>query len=208
MPTIIFFMPVVIFFIGVTAYFIIIPSIYGKTVSFIDWLFSDPETIAATLRDSNVVFEQLNGIIAIGIFWWLWLASFILSLFFVGRKLNSHSEPAIGLKSTKQENCLILQNINFILGGLKNKHGTREFEDLSYSMKRLENNLSIETDFGYGNNAVIECENDITDKIQELKISVSNIEIGNISDNLKTANNILNDINFLIRQRAELKKRH
>lgn len=204
----ILFMPVIIFFIGVLAYFIIIPNIYGKSVSFIDWLFSDTETIVATLRNSNVVFEQVNGIVAIGIFCWMWLASFILSLFFVGRKLNSPAEPTTSLKSTKQANCLVLQNINFTLVNLRNKHGTREVEDLSYAMKRLENNLSIETDFGYGSSAVIKCENDITEKIRELKISVSNIEIGNISDNIRKSNSILNDINLLIMQRSELKKRH
>lgn len=205
---IILFMPIIIFFIGILAYFIIIPNIYGKSVSFIDWLFSDTETIVATLRNANVVFEQVNGIVAIGMFCWLWLASFILSLFFAGRKLNAHAEPATSLKATKQENCLVVQNINFILDNLKMKHRTREIEDFSYSVKRLENNLSIETDFGYGNSSVIQCENNLTDKIRELKISVTNIEIGNISDNIRKSATILNNINSLLKQRAELKKRH
>ena len=204
----IFFMPLVIFFVGILAYFLIIPNIYGKSVSFFDWLFSDTETIVRTLRDANVVFEQVNGIVAIGVFCWLWLASFILSLFFVGRKLNAQAEPMTSLKKSKQELFFTVQNINFIIGNLRKKYATQEMDDFSYAMKQFENNLSIETDFGYGNSSVIKFENDIAEKIRELKISVTNAEIGNISDNIRKSNSILKNINSLLKQRSELKKRH
>ena len=89
----IYIAPIIILFIGIIAYFIVIPRIYGQVVSFIDWLIADPQNIIDTLRDPNAVLRKVHGIIGIRIFWYVWLAAFITSLFFVGRQLQKKPEP-------------------------------------------------------------------------------------------------------------------
>ena len=204
----IFVIPILIFIIGLFAYFIIIPNIYGKTISFIDWLFSDSQTIINTLRDADTVLPQVHGIIAIGIFWWLWIASFIVSLFFVGRQLNSSPQiNSINANMKKNDPYIFIQDISESIKLIKLRRSGTELDNFIYSLKRLEDRLSLESDFGYGDNHVINCENKIAERLQALKNSVSNIEKGNFIENISKLNNIVTEINSMLLQRVNLKKK-
>lgn len=202
-----FFIPVIILLIGVATYFIVIPNIYGKIVSFIDWLFTDPQNIIETLRDPNAVLPQVNSIIGVRIFWWIWLAGLIVSLFFVGKQLQTKPEPnAANAILTKKEPYLMIQDVTDALKLLKTRKSSRHLDSLIYATKKLEEKLSVESDFGYGKGAVINCENNIARQLQFLLDSVPVIENGDFDENLNAMNTAVMNINSLLRRRIELKK--
>ena len=204
----VFFIPAIILLVGVVAYFIVVPNIYGKVVSFADWLFADPENIVSTLRDPNAVFKQVNGIIGMRIFWWVWSASLISSLFFVGKQLHAKPEPnTTNAILTKKEPYLMIQDVTDVLKQVKARRSSKQLDSLMYSVKKLEEKLSVESDFGYGSNAVINCENNIARQIQFLLDTVPCIENGNFEENLNAMNTAVMNINSLLRRRIELKKR-
>lgn len=204
----VFIVPVVILLIGVAAYFIVVPNIYGKVVSFVDWLFTDPENIINTLRDPNAVLPKVNSIIGMRIFWWVWLASLIFSLFFVGKQLQTKPEPnATNAILTKKEPYLMIQDVTDALRQLKTRRSSHQLDSLMYSVKKLEEKLSVESDFGYGKNTVINCENNIARQIQFLLDTVPCVENGDFEENLKAMNTAVMNINSLLRKRIELKKR-
>lgn len=204
----VFFIPVVILLVGIAAYFIVVPNIYGKVVSFVDWLFTDPENIINTLRDPNAVLPKVNSIIGMRIFWWVWLASLISSLFFVGKQLQTKPEPnATNAILTKKEPYLMIQDVTDALKQLKTRRSSHQLDSLMYSVKKLEEKLSVESDFGYGKSAVINCENNIARQIQFLLDTVPCIENGDFEENLKAMSTAVMNINSLLRRRMELKKR-
>ena len=204
----VFFVPVVILLVGIAVYFIVVPNIYGKVVSFVDWLFTDPENIINTLRDPNSVLPKVNSIIGMRIFWWVWLASLISSLFFVGKQLQAKPEPnATNAILTKKEPYLMIQDVTDALKQLKTRRSSHQLDSLMYSVKKLEEKLSIESDFGYGKSAVINCENNIARQIQFLLDTVPCVENGDFEENLKAMSTAVMNINSLLRKRIELKKK-
>lgn len=204
----VFFIPAILFFIGVIAYFIIVPNIYGQIVSFIDWLFTDPQNIISTLRDPDAVLPQVNSIIGMRIFWWVWLAGLITSLFFVGKQLQSKSETnAPNAILTKKEPYLMIQTVSDALKQVKAHSHSKQLDSLIYAIKKLEEKLSVESDFGYGQNAVISCENNIARQIQFLVDIAPCVENGDFEENIKAMNTAVMNINSLLRRRIELKKR-
>lgn len=200
--------PMFLLSIGVIAYFIVIPNIYGKVVSFIDWLFAVPQNIINTLRDPNMVLPQVNSIIGMRIFWWTWLVAFITSLFFVGKQLQTKPEPnAINAIFTKKEPYLLMQDVMDLLKQVRVRNNSKQLESLIYAVKKLEEKLSVESDFGYGKGAVINCENNIAQQIQFLLEVSKHIEDGDFEENINAMNMAVANINSLLRKRIELKKK-
>jgi len=205
---IIFLLPIGIALIGIIAYFIIIPNIYSKVVSFIDWLFTDPQNIVDTLKNPNAVLPQVHSIIGIRIFWYVWLAGFIASLFFVGRQLQRKPEPnAVNALMTRKEPYLSIQDISSDLKLLKQRRSGKELDALIYAVKKLEEKLSVESDFGYGKGAIIECENNIARQLQFLNDVLPSVETGNFIENIEKMNTAVKNIANLLKRRTELKKR-
>lgn len=204
----VFFIPVILFLIGLIAYFIVVPNIYGRVVSFVDWLFTDPQDIINTLRDPNAVLPQVNRIIGMRIFWWVWLAGLIASLFFVGKQLQTKPEPnAVNAILTKKEPYLMIQDVSNTLKQLKARKNSKQLDSFIYAVKKLEEKLSVESDFGYGKSAVINCENTIAQQIQFLVDAAPHVENGDFEENLKAMNTAVMNVNALLRRRIELKKK-
>lgn len=204
----IFVLPAIIFFIGLIAFFVVLPSTYGKVVSFTDWLFTAPQNVIDTLRDSNIVLPKVYSIISIRIFWWIWLAGLIASFFFAGRQL--HAKPELNEANAiliKKEPYLMIQDVSGFLKQLKARTSSQQLDALLYEVKRLEEKLSLESDFGYGNITVIHCENDIAKQLQFLIDAIPNVENGDLGENLNVINTSVMNINSLLRRRMELKKR-
>ena len=200
--------PVLLLLIAVIAYFIIVPNMYGKVVSFIDWLFTNPENILNALSDPNAVLPQVNSIIGMRIFWWIWLVAFIASLFFVGKQLQAKPEPnTTNAILTKKEPYLLMQDVTDLLKQIKVKNNSKQLESLIYAVKKLEEKLSVESDFGYGKEVVINCENNIAQQIQFLLEVSKHIEDGNFEENMNAMNMAVANINSLLRKRIELKKK-
>lgn len=207
MSKVIYLIPLGILLVGIIAYFVVIPNIYGKVVSFIDWLFTDPQNIIDTLKNPDAVLPQIHSIIGVQIFWWIWLAGFITSLFFVGRQLHAKPQPnATNAILTRKEPYLMIQNVTAALKQVKQRRSGRELDALISAVKRLEEKLSVESDFGYGKATVINCENNIANQLQFLVDSVPSIEVGNLNENISKLNTAVNNINSLLRRRIELKK--
>ena len=205
---VVFSVPVIIFLIGVIAFFIVVPNIYGNTVSFIDWMISDPQSIIDTLRDSNVVLPKVYGIIGIKIFWWVWFVCLIASLFFLGRQLHANPEPnAANAILTKREPYLMMQDVYDALKSLKARTNDKRLDAVLYAAKRVEEKLSVESDFGYGKDIVINCENNIAKQLQFLLDIIPVADNGNIEENMKAINTAISNINSLLRKRTELKRR-
>ncbi len=123
------------------------------------------------------------------IFWWVWLAGLITSLFFVGKQLQSKSEPnAPNAILTKKEPYLMIQDVTDALKQVKAHNNNKQLDSLIYAVKKLEEKLSVESDFGYGKNAVISCENNIARQIQFLVDTVSCVENGDFEENIKAMN--------------------
>lgn len=208
MKKLIFAIPVFILFVGIVAYFIVVPKDYSRVISFFDWLFTDPQNIVDTLHDSHIVMAQINSIIGIRIFWWVWLAAFIASLFFVGKQFQTKPAPdAPNAILTKKEPYLMIQDVVDALKQVKKRSSSKQLDSLIYAVKRLEEKLSVESDFGYGNTAVIHCENNIANQLQFLLDTVSCVENGNFEQNLDAMSTAVTNINSLLRKRTELKKR-
>jgi len=204
----VFCIPVIILLVGVAAYFVVVPNIYGGVISFVDWLFTDSQNIIDTLRNPNAVLPQVNSIIGMRIFWWIWLACLIASLFLVGRQLQAKPEPNEAKAIlTKREPYLLVQDISDVLKQLKMHRNSKQLDSLIYAVKKLEEKLSVESDFGYGKSTVINCENNIARQIQFLLDTVPYVENGDFEENLKEMNIAVMNVNSLLRKRIELKKR-
>ena len=208
MNKVIFLMPVIIFLVGIITYTIVLPKVYGEMVSFIDWLFTGSQNIIDTLSNPNIVIPQVNSIFGMKIFWWIWLTSFITSLFVVGKRLHSKPEPN-NLESllTNKEPYLLIQDIKDSLKQVKMHQSSKQLDSLIYAVKKLEEKLSVESDFGYGKKSVISCENDIARQIQFLLDTIPCMENGNFDENLSAMNSAVMNINSLLRRRTELKKK-
>lgn len=204
----IFGVPIVVLLIGIVSYFVILPKLYGNAVSFIDWLFTNPDNIIETMRSANAVLPKVHSIIGIRIFCYVWLASFITSLFFVGKQFHTKPKPNVtNAILTRKEPYLMIQDVSEALKQIKQRQNNQDLNTLIYAVKCLEEKLAIESDFGYGNNAVINCENNIARQLQFLIDTVQDIEAGNFIENIKIMNETVNNVSSLLRRRMELKKR-
>lgn len=204
MGKVVYAAPFIILLIGLMAYSIIIPDSYNRTVSLIDWLINDTDKIMEKLRDPNEVLPQIYRVIGLRIFWWLWLGSFIGSLFFVGRRLQGTSEPeATNAVLRKKEPFLRTKALLEALRTIQQsgRYGNR-MNDIISSMQKLESRLSVESDFGYGKQSVISCENSVAEQILFMEEIVDVFDEDKIRDLMSAISNI----NSLLRRRSELKK--
>lgn len=136
------------------------------------------------------------------------MGALIGSLFFVGKQLQAKPEPnAPNALLTKKEPYLMIMDVTEALKQIKMRQNSKKLDSLLYSVKKLEEKLSVESDFGYGKGAVISCENNIARQIQFLVETAPFIENGNLEENIDAMNTAVMNINSQMRKRIELKKR-
>lgn len=198
----VFIFPVIIILIEVLFNFIIIPKIYGNTILPYDWLFTDPQSIINTISNFDNVKLDTKEIIFIRIFEYALLLLFIASLFFVGKRLNAAPKS----NGIRKYLYLMIQDVINILNIKKTSIKTKELNILIADIKQLEERLSIDSDFGCGNDIVINCENDIAKHIESILNLASNIEDKNHKINIDLIGIEVLTINELLSKRAELKK--
>lgn len=207
----VFLLPFIVLLIGIVAYITynyLILSNCDATVSLGDIFITDLQSIIITLQDPEATIFQFDNISGIQLFWWIWLASFISSLFFSARQLHRKPEPdAPDAILFKRKPYVMIQNVSFSLKRAQQGTERKELANLVSAVKRLEEKLFVESDFGYGNKIVIECENTIAMKLQLLEDYTSHIDVGDIVKNAKSMEAIVLDIDCLLKQRIELKRR-
>ena len=116
---------------------------------------------------------------------------------------NTNPTPIL----TKREPYLQIQAVNAILRPVKLSRKSKQLNSLADAVKRLEEKLMVESDFGKGKEAVILCENQIARELQFLKNRSANVEIGDFEENLQAMHESVLHINALLRERIELKRR-
>ena len=200
----IFILPLLFLLVGMWAFFNVVSINYTRAVSVVDWLFSGPDNIIATLRDVDTLMGQVQRIILMRAFWICWFAGFSVSVFMLGRhiqnKKEKYSEYAVirGKEAYHKAQTVIIRN--------HNKLHTKECLKLSKRLNALVERLNYESDFGYGAVAIIDCENQIYQKINNLSECLTDYEPD--LDNQQSIEVVLNEINILLDRRAEMKKRH
>ncbi len=203
----IYFLPFLIAFIGLVAYFVVIPNIYGHVISIFDWLLSNPENIITSIRNPSFVFSNVNFILGIRIFWYLWLAFFIGSLFMVGKELQKKPEPDVhhSILIKKQPYALIQTCSNNLKSSVKHSE-IEGIKNLNYQMKKLEERLQNESDFGIGGVDVINIENQIALIIKDLN---SAIVPNNLNNNFPVETYIekVRNVNSLLDTRTLMKRK-
>lgn len=102
---------------------------------------------------------------------------------------------------------MMIRDVTDGLKQLKVRTDSKQLDTLIYSVKKLEEKLSVESDFGCGTDLVIRCENDIAGQIQFLHDTISSMDEGNMEDMSDAMNTAVLNINSLLRKRTELKKR-
>ena len=200
----IFILPVLFLLVGIWAFFNVVSINYTRAVSLVDWLFSGPDNIIATLRDVDTLMGQVQRIILMRAFWICWFVGFSVSVFMLGRhiqnKKEKYSEYAVirGKEAYHKAQTVIIRN--------HNKLHTKECLKLSKRLNALVERLNYESDFGYGALSIIDCENQINQKINNLSECLTDYEPD--LDNQQSIEAVLNEINILLGRRAEMKKRH
>lgn len=203
----VFFVPVIFLFVGLAAYFIVIPKIYGQGGSFFDWLFADPQNIIDTLQNPYAALSKAHMITEIRIFWYIWLAGFTASLFFVGRQLNHKPAPtAANAILVKREPYLLVCDVQNSLKAHAHV-SCDEFVSLLYAVKCLAERLSIESDFGCGNVGVTTCENSIAKQLQVLSELADHVDRSGTAEIVEKMQFTVQNINSLLRRRSELEKK-
>lgn len=192
--------PIIILIIGLIVDLVIVPNLYGETCSCIYWLLIDPQNIMAIICRPNVA-------LPVKVFWFIWLISFVVSLICLCRRLHVKKQPnAVDAIFINREPYLMIQNVRSDLMQIKHQQDSKELNALIYAVKCLEEKLAIESDFGYGDDRVIDCENDIARQIHILVNATSNMKDYNFQD-IDTLKSIVLKINFLLRRRRTLKRR-
>lgn len=204
----VFFVPIIFLLVGLAAYFIVIPKIYGQGGSFFDWLFADPQNIIDTLQNPYAALSKAHMITEIRIFWYIWLAGFTASLFFVGRQLNHKPAPtAANAILVKREPYLLVCDVQDSLKAAHAHVSCDEFASLLYAVKCLVERLSIESDFGCGNVGVTTCENSIAKQLQVLSELADHVDRSGAEEIVEKMQLTVQNINSLLSRRSELKKK-
>lgn len=207
---VIYISPIFFLIIWIIADFMVFHNIYGSDVSLTKLLFTEPQKIFVILDNPDVVLSEVDDsvIVFIQIFIIIWLGLIFLSLFFVCKQLNTKSEThAINAILIEKEPYLIVQEVISELKQIKNYKNNIKMNSLIYNLKCLEEKFSVESEFGYGNNIVIDCENIISKHLQTLLNVAKNIEDGNFNENIKLLNITISKINLLLQKRANLKRK-
>lgn len=201
----IFLIPVILIVIAISFYFIFLPKIYGDTIPITDYFFADSAKIISSLHTGSKSLPLVDRIVALEIFWRVWIVLFITSLFFVGKRLHNppkeFSQYAIMIKN---DPYLASQDA---LDRLQMKAISHELVEVIDSVKKLSNKLYYESDFGLGDSNVTDCENEIAKSLKSLVTTAKNLQDGNFEENLKRIEELINSVNSLLSIRANLEKR-
>lgn len=201
----IFAMPILLVLVAIGVYFILIPQIYGETISVVDCLLADIKKITSVLRSGNMMMPKFRGIFVLEIFWWIWSALFIASLFFVGKRLQNPDEKfADNAVMIKNEPYIAVQTV---LDILKQNPKQEHLEEVIFAVKKLSDRLAIESDFGRGDSNVTDCENNIATLLNSLSTFAENFQAGDPSENAEKIMEVVKNLNSLLSLRSNLEKR-
>ncbi len=197
--------PIIIALIGIIVFFMILPNIYGRSVSFIDWLLSNPENIISTLKSPDTILPKIYNIVFLKVTYYIFLISFIVSLFFVGKELQKKEEPnAPGALLHGKEAYFLIMKISALIKEARFTVKGSHIDNLERQVKLIEERLKIERDFGVGNRTVIGIENDIAEQLYYIRENVKKMNKGNADEICKNLELALQRVSELLKQRKDV----
>ena len=187
--------PIVVFIIGVVAFY---TQSIDKKLLFIEWL------MAMWNNEIPVQFLQLDSRLK-RIFWIIWWGIFVGTLYFAERNIfkRKRNISSQAILQGKEPYC----KIEYAYGKLKhvkNRKRTRELDSIIYKLKLLEEQLYIESDFGYGSSEVIRCENKISEYLEQLVNTVEKLNANIFREYLVTIDKLITEIQIELKVRQEL----
>ena len=198
----IYLAPLIIGAVGLLLCHIMLPKVYGRSITLIEWLLSDPEYIIGTLMETESVVANIYSVIGTRVMMYVWLALFVLSLFMLGKHLhNSKEDYAVEATLKGQEAYYLIMKISSKAKILKQTQHSQILKVID-KIKYLEERLKVESHFGLGNKMVIDIENEIA---KELYFIQNALEKENIQEDELLRS--LSVINELLTQRSEIKKK-
>lgn len=191
-----------VFFIA-QAYFFDFIQIFKNTLSFSVFLNRFQKDIYF-FEDYYIILNNINITNKEDIIQIILYIVFIALLFFIGYKLNT---KGMHPSSTKKHIEILVQEIISELMQIESAYRTSELHEFIHSVECLKEKLYSESDFGYGNTNVIDCEKEIESHLMDLIDEVPHILTGDVTKNINRLNTVVIKINALLLVRCELKKK-
>ena len=164
-------------------YVLLIPALYGKAVSFTDWLLADVNHIFEAVQDVNSIFVSLFVIILLVILQYILLGIFLLSVFLFAKELHNPREKTD--RSVKYPGKTARMMLEDVLMALKNKPSASDKSAID-NLKTVVDSLKYSKAFGISNNTkVIALEIEmcqLIDQLQETLASDSDESVKKASD--------------------------
>lgn len=201
---IIYALPVLFLVVGIWAFLNVISMHYIRAISLIDWLLSGSDNIIATVRDVDTVMGRLQRIMLMRAFWVLWFAGFSVSIFMLGKHVHNKKEQYSEHAEIRGKDAY--GTVKEIIIKNHKKLQAADCITLNKKINALAERVKFESDFGYGDLSVIDCENQIDKRFYDLAVLLAAYEPD--LDNGQAVESVLDEINMLLDQRAEMKKRH
>ncbi|WP_261304028.1 serine/threonine-protein kinase [Paenibacillus andongensis] len=170
----IYLAPVIIGLIGIILFFAVVPQAIGKLIPLNDLLAGNFDKMLSVNNLSSLLSKKMLVFRAL---FYLIFVAFVTSLFFVGKQLQKKKEPnALGAilrgKEPYFKMLVISGSMNEARRTMRNNADVNKMQE---RIKRLEEQLKSETDFGCGNDQITDCENDIAEKIRFLTEIISSL---------------------------------
>ena len=168
-------------------------------------MFANPSKIVEQLKDPSAVLTPIFSIIALKVFNWILLAAFTGSLFLVGKTLqNSKADFNENAKVTGDDAKLlameVMENVKAV--------SLPKARDAQMSIRRVYERLKNESDFGVGNHAVINCENEIVACLRAIENEIPRLyDEDTVSEAVKNINTLCQKINSKLNIRIQMKKK-
>lgn len=197
--------PAIIGIVGIILFFAVVPSTVGKILPINAILTGDINKIINSIGTSS----SSASLIFLRVLFYIIFVAFVTSLFFVGRQLQKKKEPnSPGAILRGKDAYFKILDISQRMSEVKRQMNNRDVNKIQEKIKRIEEQLKIETDFGCGNNLVTDCENNIADELNHLKRTVNEIVGGEeINKRLQNVDQVAFSLTFLLKKRRELTKR-
>lgn len=205
----VFVLPFLIALAGAVVFYVVLPIVYGRMVSFLDWLFGDPENIIRTLRDPGRVLPHFYAILLLRACAFVLSAALIASLFFAGRELQRKKAPgAAGALLKGKEAYFLAMDVSAELAQTRRRLKTQDFGEVPDKIRLLDEKLMYESDFGYGGEAVTGCENEIAQRLSSLQNMLKELP-GNdtFPEKLERVGESADRISELMTRRTEMMKK-
>lgn len=202
----IYLAPVLIAAVYIILYVFVLPNfVFNKSVSIIEWLFTNPDKIIDALKEPSTYFNPIYFVIGIKILGWLLVGGFITSLFFVGHTIQN-KKPKISLDAKLIGNEAYVMALDLFeqIKAVTNQDVSRAQKAMKSVCERLRN----ESDFGSGSSATINCENEIAACLKAIEGNIVGLYNENTLEG--TTNNIemmCQKILSKLKIRIELKKK-